>query len=164
MSMMTTTLKRLAFYISLAVLSIVIVACNGGGDGGGNSNNNGTNSPESVARSVFSAIVKFDLEAIAPHVCPERRAEFQQQFDALAPMLQEQAATIAQVDVDISNVTFNVQNQTDTTAEVRVSGEATVSDGENVITQEINATDYQPLQLVKVDNTWYICSDILPQF
>jgi hypothetical protein len=153
---MKTTLKRFMFYAGLGVLSILIVAC-----GSNNSGGSTTNSPESVTRDVFTSMVKFDFDSVLPNICPERRQEFEQQFAELAPMLEDQRATIAGLDIDISNATFTVQNQTDTTADVNVTGQAIISDGTTTLNQDIATTENEPFRLVKIDNRWYVCGGAL---
>jgi hypothetical protein len=161
---MRTTLKRIAFYVSLVTLSLFIVAC--GSSGGGNNNNNNstntnTSSPESVARTVFTSLVKFDFESVIPHVCPERREEFSQQFAELTPLLAEQAEAISQLDIDLSNVTYTVNNLTDTSADVLLSGNVTITEGGETLTQDVGTTQNEPLRMTKVDDVWYICSEVL---
>lgn len=159
---MRMTLKRLILVISFALLSILVVACNGKDGGNGNTNNPTTSSsPESVARVVFNALVNFEFDSVLPHVCPERREEFKQQFDELAPLIASQAEAIAKLNIDLSNVTFTVNNQTDTTAEVVITGQVTVNDGTTTFNEEVNTTDNEPMRFSKIENTWYICSDVL---
>ncbi len=137
-------------WLLLLCLTVVLAACASGGtpDDGNTSGTTG-DSPDTVARTWFNALMSGSSADAAAVTCNAERAAF------------ESGAGEVEIpgEIDLSGVTFTVSEQTDTTAVVTMSGNMGITVSGQTVQQDIAASGVPPtVNLVREDNAWRVCS------
>lgn len=149
---MITGLKKSAYCAALCMLVLLFAACSQTGEQPGD--------PVSVAKQAVSISLAYDLDGLSALSCEQMRTEIADQradFEETMNILKGMGVDLSQVRYDMSGVTFELMEQNEFTAKVRMGGVLTVKvPGLPEESQEQN----QEIELRKEEGNWLVCSEI----
>lgn len=140
------TSRKAMLILAMLILATVAAACGGGGGGG---------DAAGVAESVLSDIFDGDLDGLRGSICDSQAS--------VVDALEEEGIMelMELVEVDLGGANFEVVNETDDTATVRVTGEITMSalGEEQTMTIDELLGGENEVQLVKEGDDWKFCDE-----
>lgn len=116
--------------------------------------------PAEVARQAVEINLTFDVDKFAAVACEKMKVEIEasrEEYKLMEEMMKGMGVNLKEIKYDLSQVTFEVVDQTEYTAKVHMSGpmKTTVPGmGEEVTEQN------RDIDLIKEDGRWRLCSEI----
>ncbi|MEF2146199.1 MAG: hypothetical protein V3573_12205 [Desulfovibrionaceae bacterium] len=116
--------------------------------------------PVSVTRKAVEVSLAFDMEGLKTLSCAEMRKEIDEQradFEETMNILKGMGVDLSQLRYDMSQVTFELVEESEFTAKVHMGGVLTVK--VPGLAEESQEQD-QDVKLRKEDGRWLVCSEL----